>query len=82
MPRKVRTGRVVSDKMEKTVVVSVMRTSRHPLYNKVLRRSKKYMAHDEEGICKEGDFVRIQECRPISRHKHWEVVEIVRQASA
>ena len=82
MSRKVQTGRVVSDKMDKTVVVSVMTTKRHPLYKKVLRRSKNYMAHDEEGICKEGDFVRIQECRPMSRRKRWKVIEIIRQAGS
>jgi small subunit ribosomal protein S17 len=80
MPRKVLTGEVVSDKMQKTVVVSVMTTSRHPLYNKVLRRSKKYKAHDEQERCQEGDVVRIEESRPLSRTKRWQVVEIVRRA--
>lgn len=80
MPRKVLTGEVVSDKMQKTVVVSVMKTSRHPLYNKVLRRSKKYKAHDEQEHCQEGDVVRIEESRPLSRTKRWQVVEIVRRA--
>ncbi len=80
MPRKVLTGEVVSDKMQKTVVVSVMTTSRHPLYNKVLRRSKKYNAHDEQEHCQEGDVVRIEESRPLSRTKRWQVVEIVRRA--
>ncbi len=80
MPRKVLTGEVVSDKMQKTVVVSVMTTSRHPLYNKVLRRSKKYKAHDEQEHCQEGDVVRIEESRPLSRTKRWQVVEIVRRA--
>jgi small subunit ribosomal protein S17 len=80
MPRKVLTGEVVSDKMQKTVVVSVMTTSRHPLYNKVLRRSKKYKAHDEQEHCQEGDMVRIEESRPLSRTKRWQVIEIVRRA--
>lgn len=78
MPRKVLSGRVVSDKMQKTVVVDVMTTKRHRLYNKVLHRSKKYKAHDEEEVCKVGDFVRIEESRPLSRTKHWKVIEIVR----
>ncbi len=81
MPRKVLEGRVVSDKMLKTVVVAVETTTRHPLYNKVLRRTKKYMAHDEEDVCQMGDWVRIEECRPMSRRKRWKVIEIVRRAS-
>lgn len=77
MPRKVMEGVVVSNKMQKTVVVRVTRSSRHPLYGKVLRRTTKYMAHDEEGACKEGDVVRIEESRPISRLKRWCVIEVV-----
>lgn len=80
MPRKTLSGRVVSDKMQKTVVVEVMTTKRHPLYNKVLRRNKKYMAHDEDNACQEGDWVRIEECRPMSRRKRWRVIDIVREA--
>ncbi len=80
MPRKVLSGRVVSDKMQKTVVVEVMRTKRHRLYGKVLRRSKKYMAHDEEEACRQGDWVRIEESRPLSRRKRWRVIELVRRA--
>ncbi|MBC7238912.1 MAG: 30S ribosomal protein S17 [Chloroflexi bacterium] len=80
MPRKVLEGRVVSDKMLKTVVVAVETTTRHPLYNKVLRRTKKYMAHDEEDVCQMGDWVRIEECRPMSRRKRWKVIEIIRRA--
>ncbi|MGI6375925.1 MAG: 30S ribosomal protein S17 [Anaerolineae bacterium] len=80
MPRKVMEGVVVSNKMQKTVVVRVTRSSRHPLYGKVLRRTTKYMAHDEEGACKEGDVVRIEESRPISRLKRWRVIEVVRPA--
>ena len=82
MPRRELSGRVVSDKMQKTVVVEVMSTSRHPMYKKVMRTSKKYFAHDEEGACKEGDVVRIVESRPMSRRKRWRVVEIVRIAGA
>ena len=75
MPRRVLTGRVVSDKMEKTVTVSVDRRVMHPLYKKFIRRSKKYAAHDEHNICKVGDTVRIVECPPISKRKTWTVVE-------
>jgi len=70
-------GRVVSDKMEKTVIVAVERRQRHPLYGKVIRRRKKYAAHDEENSCREGDLVRIVESRPLSRTKRWVVEEIV-----
>lgn len=78
MPRKTLDGRVVSDKMLKTVVVAVERTARHSLYNKVLRRTKNYMAHDEADECQEGDWVRIEECRPMSARKRWKVIEILR----
>ena len=71
------TGRVLSNKMEKTVVVRVDRSYRHPLYGKVVRSHKKYMAHDENNECQLGDKVRITECRPLSRHKRWRVSEIV-----
>ena len=67
-------GVVVSDKMDKSVVVNVERRTQHPLYKKYIRRSKKYVAHDESNSCKEGDVVQIQECRPISKRKNWEVV--------
>ncbi len=80
--RKVRTGIVVSDKMDKTVVVRVERLVRHPLYGRVIRRSKKYMAHDENNQCRIGDVVKIMECRPLSKHKSWRVVEILRRAEA
>ncbi len=80
MPRKVMEGVVVSDKMQQTVVVSVVKTSRHRLYNKVLRRNVKYLAHDGDNSCKEGDRVRIEECRPMSRRKRWRVIEVVRAA--
>jgi small subunit ribosomal protein S17 len=75
MPRRVLTGRVTSDKMDKTVTVLVDRRVMHPLYKKFIRRSKKYAAHDEDNICKIGDTVRIEECRPISKRKTWQVVE-------
>ena len=73
MPRRVMQGVVVSDRMEKTVVVEVERRVTHPLYKKIVRRSKKYVAHDESNALKIGDLVRIQECRPISKRKCWEV---------
>ena len=75
MPRRVLTGRVTSDKMDKTVTVLVDRRVMHPLYKKFIRRSKKYAAHDEANLCKTGDTVRIEECRPISKRKTWLVVE-------
>jgi len=75
--RKTRLGLVVSDKMNKTVVVAVETPKRHPLYKKTIRRVVKYKAHDEENKCKRGDKVRIVEVRPLSRDKCWRVVEIV-----
>jgi small subunit ribosomal protein S17 len=78
--RKLLVGVVVSDKMDKTVTVEVARTVRHRLYGKVLRRTQKYMAHDEENICRIGDRVEIIESRPLSRHKRWAVKRIVQQA--
>lgn len=75
-------GSVVSDKMEKTVVVRVERLVRHPLYGKVLRRAKKYKAHDAENSCRVGDVVRIVESRPLSREKRWVVEEILKRAEA
>ncbi len=77
MPRRVLTGTVVSDKMEKTVVVRIDRRVMHPLYKKIITRSKKYAAHDETNNLVVGDMVRIRECRPISRNKHFEVIEKV-----
>ena len=74
MPKRVMQGIVVSDKMEKTIVVSVERKFKHPLYKKYIRRSKKYHAHDEDNSCKTGDLVTIRECRPLSKQKRWEVV--------
>ena len=75
MPRRVLTGRVTSDKQDKTITVSVDRRIMHPLYKKFIRRSKKYAAHDEANSCKVGDMVRIEECRPISKRKTWVVIE-------
>lgn len=71
------TGTVISNKMDKTVVVKVTRTGRHPLYGKVISTDKKYMAHDEGNRCEMGDSVVIVESQPISRHKRWVVQEIV-----
>ncbi len=75
MSRRVLSGRVVSDKMDKTCTVLVERRVMHPLYKKFIRRSKKYAAHDGENICKTGDVVRIEECPPISKRKAWMVIE-------
>jgi small subunit ribosomal protein S17 len=75
MPRRVLTGRVTSDKMDKTVTVLVDRRVMHPLYKKFIRRSKKYAAHDEANVCQVGDLVRIEECPPISKRKAWLVIE-------
>ncbi len=74
MPKRVLQGVVVSDKTDKTVVVRVERRFMHPIMKKVIRKSKKYHAHDADNKCKIGDAVRIQECRPISKLKTWEVV--------
>jgi small subunit ribosomal protein S17 len=76
MPRKQMSGQVVSDKMEKTVVVQVTSSKRHTIYNKIMRSTKKYLAHDEEGTAHEGDWVTIEESRPLSRRKRWRVIEI------
>jgi small subunit ribosomal protein S17 len=75
MPRRVLTGRVTSDKMDKTITVLVDRRVMHPLYKKFIRKSKKYAAHDEANLCKIGDMVRIIECPPISKRKTWTLVE-------
>ena len=78
--RKVRVGIVVSNKMDKTVVVKVTRHAEHPLYGKRIIKAKKYVAHDEENVCGMGDQIRIRETRPLSKTKRWELVEIVRKA--
>ncbi|WP_198370880.1 30S ribosomal protein S17 [Roseomonas rosulenta] len=74
MPKRVLTGRVTSDKTDKTITVLVERRVMHPLYKKFIRRSKKYAAHDDANLCKEGDVVQIEECRPISKTKSWVVI--------
>lgn len=78
--RKTRTGVVVSDKMDKTVVVRVQDTIRHRLYGKIYRRTRKYYAHDDLGEAKVGDLVRLMETRPLSKSKRWRVVEVVERA--
>jgi len=75
--RKIRFGRVISNKMDKTVVVAVETSKRHPLYKKIIKRIIKYKAHDEKNECGPGDKVRIVETRPLSREKRWRVAEIV-----
>lgn len=77
MPKRILQGTVVSDKTDKTVVVLVERKVPHPLYGKIIRRSKKYHAHDEANSIREGDVVRIEECAPISKLKTWRVIEKV-----
>ena len=74
------TGRVVSDKMDRTVTVLIERRVTHQLYGKIVTRSKKYHAHDETNECKEGDLVTIEECRPISRTKNWRVAKLLEKA--
>ena len=74
MPKRIMQGTVVSDQGDKTIVVKVERRFKHPLLNKIVRKSKRFMAHDEQNACKTGDTVRIQECRPHSKRKTWEVV--------
>ncbi|HBN95078.1 MAG TPA: 30S ribosomal protein S17 [Firmicutes bacterium] len=78
--RRTRVGVIVSDKMDKTVVVAVEQTVRHPLYGKTMRRSAKFKAHDELNECNVGDRVRIMQTRPISKQKRWRVMEIIEKA--
>ena len=78
--RKVRTGKVTSDKMDKTIVVASEERVNHPLYNKVVKRTYKLKAHDENNECKIGDTVRVMETRPLSKDKRWRLVEIVERA--
>lgn len=78
--RKTRTGMVVSDKMDKTVVVAVIDNVRHPLYKKIVKRTVKFKAHDEQNACGIGDTVMTMETRPISKDKRWRVVEIIEKA--
>jgi small subunit ribosomal protein S17 len=75
MPRRVLQGVVVSDKADKTITVLVERRVMHPLYKKIIRRTKKYRAHDEDNRCKSGDLVQIEECRPIAKSKTWRVID-------
>jgi small subunit ribosomal protein S17 len=79
--RKVRTGVVISNKMDKTVVVEVSRTVLHPVYKKFIRRRKRFMAHDEDNRCRIGDQVLIVETKPLSRHKNWRVRKVVKEAA-
>ena len=74
MPRRILQGKVTSTKRDKTITVEVERRVMHPLYRKFIKRSKKYSAHDEQNVCKEGETVKIRECRPISKSKTWELV--------
>ena len=74
-------GRVISNKMDKTVTVLVERQVKHALYGKYIRRSTKLHAHDEDNSCNEGDVVRVSECRPLSKSKNWRVVEVVTRAA-
>lgn len=78
--RKVRTGKVVSDKMDKTIVVAVQTTVTHPLYKKQLKRTVKFKAHDEKNECGIGDVVRIMETRPLSKDKNWRLVNVIEKA--
>lgn len=78
--RKSRVGVVVSDKMDKTIVISMSTRVRHPLYGKIIKRTNKFKAHDEENACGIGDTVRVMETRPLSKDKRWRLVEIVEKA--
>ena len=78
--RKVRVGKVVSDKMDKTVVVAIEDNVRHPLYKKIVKHTVKFKAHDEQNMCGVGDKVQIMETRPLSKDKRWRVVEIIEKA--
>jgi small subunit ribosomal protein S17 len=79
--RKTRTGVVVSDKMQKTIVVKIERSTRHPLYKKTIRRYKKFKAHDENNSAKTGDTVKIMETRPLSKEKRWRLLEVLKKSS-
>ncbi|MBI3013613.1 MAG: 30S ribosomal protein S17 [Candidatus Tectomicrobia bacterium] len=79
--RKVRVGLVISDKMDKTVVVSVQRQYQHPVYQRVVRQTKKYKVHDDENRCRVGDKVRIVETRPLSKEKRWRVTKVLERAT-
>jgi small subunit ribosomal protein S17 len=75
------TGRVVSTKMQKTVAVEIERLVKHPMYGKFIRRTTKLLAHDESGASHDGDLVKIAPCRPMSRHKSWQVIEVLEKAT-
>ena len=78
--RKERKGVVVSDKQDKTITVAVERRTQHPKYKRVVKKTKKYKAHDEENVCNEGDIVRIMETRPLSKTKRWRLLEVIEEA--
>jgi small subunit ribosomal protein S17 len=78
--RQIKTGRVVSNKMEKTAVVSVDYLKPHPLYRKIIRKTRKFHAHDEHNECQRGDMVRIEETRPVSKTKRWRILEIIERS--
>lgn len=78
--RKQRVGVVTSNKMDKSIVISVERRIQHPIYGKFVKKSKKFVAHDEENTCNEGDTVRIMETRPLSKRKKWRLVEVIEKA--
>ena len=78
---RVMVGKVVSDKMQKTIVVLVERTVKHPKYGKIMRRRTKLHAHDENQVCKIGDSVKVRECRPLSKMKSWVLLEVISQSS-
>lgn len=78
--RKTRVGKVVSNKMDKTIVVAIETSVRHPLYGKIIKRTFKLKAHDEENVCQIGDKVKVMETRPLSKEKRWRLVEIVEKA--
>ena len=78
--RKTRTGKVTSDKMDKTIVVAIEEHVKHPLYKKVVKRTYKLKAHDENNECRIGDTVRVMETRPVSKEKRWRLVEVVERA--
>jgi small subunit ribosomal protein S17 len=82
MPKKIYTGKVISDRMDKTVVVAVTRLAQHSTYKKTIKKTTKFKAHDEGNSCNVGDMVTIVESSPISRDKRWKVLEVVRKASS
>ncbi len=79
MPRKVFVGKVISDKMDKTVTVAVTRQYKHPLYKKIIKRVSRFKAHDEDNRCRSGDTVKILESRPLSKTKRWVVVDVMKK---